>query len=338
MRPAGSAPHVSGGPAPVRRPYSVRRTSTIETSWPEGWPGPMHMVGNARDTWQAEMGHNGPGKVLASGWCRIVASPARQILSLEVEPPIPAAAQLVGVRAGGQSRAAINAHFPPSERTTPLHLLLDDFAGASLVAGWAWSQWREKWGQEVRASQQVLSGKAWVMEGVCAGFRPGASSLNPDGTARQDIQSNAPVVSLIHPDDPDGWHTFSEQQGVGARRARWIDVWQDGTDVCTSAGFQDSATRPDGGRQAVHEYRVHARADKAGLCLKAIEADPRVLPYQECPAAAGNISRLIGMPLADMRRIVLEQLPGTLGCTHLNDILRGLADVPALFHQLETRS
>ena len=37
------------GPAPVRRPGSVRRTSTIETTWPEGYGKPMLMQGRARD-------------------------------------------------------------------------------------------------------------------------------------------------------------------------------------------------------------------------------------------------------------------------------------------------
>jgi hypothetical protein len=31
---------------------------------------------------------------------------------------------------------------------------------------------------------------------------------------------------------------------------------------------------------------------------------------------------------------VLKSLPGTLGCTHLNDALRALAEVPALVGRL----
>jgi hypothetical protein len=36
-------------PAPIRRPGSVRRTSTIDTTWPEGYGRPMLMQGFARD-------------------------------------------------------------------------------------------------------------------------------------------------------------------------------------------------------------------------------------------------------------------------------------------------
>jgi hypothetical protein len=37
----------------------------------------------------------------------------------------------------------------------------------------------------------------------------------------------------------------------------------------------------------------------------------------------------------DFRDSVLEVLPGTMGCTHLNDVLRALADVPALARHME---
>ena len=39
---------------------------------------------------------------------------------------------------------------------------------------------------------------------------------------------------------------------------------------------------------------------------------------------------LLGKDLRRFRLEVLEQLPGILGCTHLNDVLRSMADVPQL--------
>ena len=47
-----------------------------------------------------------------------------------------------------------------------------------------------------------------------------------------------------------------------------------------------------------------------------------------------NISRLLGARLPELRQAVLEELPGTLGCTHLNDALRALAEVPVLVNHL----
>jgi Protein of unknown function (DUF2889) len=62
--------------------------------------------------------------------------------------------------------------------------------------------------------------------------------------------------------------------------------------------------------------------------------EPRVLPYRECPNAAPNATRMIGQRLADFRQSVITTLPNTLGCTHLNDVLRSLAEVPQLAENL----
>jgi hypothetical protein len=117
------------------------------------------------------------------------------------------------------------------------------------------------------------------------------------------------------------------------RRARRIDVRFD-TRIVIDAAFQDSATMPAGGRAVVHEYRLSATADPQSLRLLSIEAEPRVLPFVECPGATANLSRLLGTPLTELREKVLVELRGTAGCTHLNDALRALADVPALTHYL----
>lgn len=120
------------------------------------------------------------------------------------------------------------------------------------------------------------------------------------------------------------------------RRARRIDVSRD-TIVRIDAHFQDSATTPEGGRQALHEYRVRATADPVSLELLSVEAEPRVLPFAECPAAAANVLRLVGTPLPRLRERVLEELRGPAGCTHLNDALRALADVPILLRQIDNQ-
>ena len=43
-----------------------------------------------------------------------------------------------------------------------------------------------------------------------------------------------------------------------------------------------------------------------------------------------NTQRLVGRTLHEIREAVLEQLRGPKGCTHLNDALRALAEVPKL--------
>ena len=121
------------------------------------------------------------------------------------------------------------------------------------------------------------------------------------------------------------------------RRARRIDVSADNV-ISIDAAFQDSATTPGRGRVVLHEYRLTATADPASLQLLSIVAEPRVLPYSECPGAAANINRLIGIELSQLREAVLDKLPGTLGCTHLNDALRALAEVPVLANYIRNRN
>ena len=64
-----------------------------------------------------------------------------------------------------------------------------------------------------------------------------------------------------------------------------------------------------------------------------MQALPLILPYRECPGASVKASRMIGLDVTTFRETVQEVLPSTHGCTHLNDVLRSLADVPWLAQQ-----
>ncbi len=321
------------GPAPVRRPGSVRRTSTIDTDWPEGYGQPMRMRGHARDVWTPTGG--GDPIVLDEDSYTIIASARREILSIEVTPDRPEAQHLVGIRAGGESRAALT-RIMVADRVagTPLYLILDDFAGASLVAGWVWSRWVDDWGVLAeKAGLRKTAGRGGNMEGVCTGFSPGSSALIRDGRREIRDQSSTPVPSLINPADPLGWHALGVQEGIGMRRARRIDAWCDGDGLAIDVGFQDSGTQPSGGdRIAIHEY--HVRAQAVDGVLGELKIDARILPFRECPGAVAHAQRMLGTPLGDLRAQVLETLPGTLGCTHLNDVLRSMAEVPQLAARL----
>jgi hypothetical protein len=55
-----------------------------------------------------------------------------------------------------------------------------------------------------------------------------------------------------------------------------------------------------------------------------------VLPWTECPAAAASAGRLDGLRVDELRERVAKEFRGTTTCTHLNDLLRSLADLGAL--------
>jgi hypothetical protein len=113
------------------------------------------------------------------------------------------------------------------------------------------------------------------------------------------------------------------------RRRRRIDVWHEDT-VMVDATFRDSYAEQSGVETVLHEYTLRATVDPAGLEVLSISAVPHVLPFPECPGAADNVGRLVGFPVDELRLAVPDVLAGTLGCTHLNDLLRALGDVGAL--------
>lgn len=322
----------SAGPAPLRRPGSIRRTTSLDSDWPDGFGEPWLMTGRARDLLTPEVGE---AVVLAEGNICIRTSPAREILDISATPDHPRLAEMVGVRAGGASRQALAATLGDL-RGTPTFQLLDDFAGASLVAGWIWSRWIDDWQARMRA-RAASSGPATKgrMLNICTGFAEGASSLADDGGVDHEDQSSTEVGSLVNPVDPLGWHALPEQEGrAQARRARRIDLWRDEGLLKVDAAFQDSGPNPQGTRTAIHEYRVHAEIEEETGILLSLQALPLILPFRECPGASIKASRMIGTPVGDFRQAVLDSLVGTLGCTHLNDVLRALADVPALARSL----
>ena len=57
----------------------------------------------------------------------------------------------------------------------------------------------------------------------------------------------------------------------------------------------------------MHEYGVHAAVDPHSMRLTGIKADPRVLPFETCPAAAENVDLLVGEPMRTLRSRVIER-------------------------------
>jgi len=318
------------GPVAARRPWSVRRTSSIDVTWPAGRRGVRVLRGRARDIF-SRSGSDEP-QVLALHELRVEVGADRVLRKLVTQPSADALQSLVGLdHARVLRKAAESALAAQSQRSAPLHLLLDDVPGTQVIADWAWSRWPQLQPVDEKPQRRI---RLESMEGVCTGFRPGSSSLRTDGSYQEDRA--AVVQSLVRADDPGGWHAMTEPREVSMRRARCIDVWIEGN-IRIEATFQDSASTPDGHRVAVHEYGLYVEIDRASGAVSLISATPHVLPFDECPAAVANVHLLIGTPAHQLRDTVLLVLRRTLGCTHLNDALRSLADVPALVEQLRSR-
>ncbi|MFF4025487.1 MULTISPECIES: DUF2889 domain-containing protein [Nocardia] len=330
--PFGLVARGPADPTPLRRPGSVRRTSSIDMHWPDGPGTQLRMLGRARDLLTPNDGRD-PIVLREDSMRAGVNSATRTIEDIAATPARANLTQLIGARGGGNSRAVLaEAMADEAAAGTPLYLLLDDIAGCSLIAGFAYSRWIDR----DLLMREISAAPVRDMTGICTGFQPGSGALMPDGSSAWNHQVQ-PVEPLPRPGDPVSWHALEEITEMAMRRARRIDVHV-GEVITIDSMFQDSSTVPTGGRVAVHEYRLTATADPASGELLTIDADPRVLPYDECPLASRNVEKILGTPLSELRTVVLDTFPGTEGCTHLNDAMRALAEVPTLVRALHDDS
>ena len=330
-------PRNTANPAPMRQPGSLRRTTSIDVEWPEGLEGERILHGRARDVVRPSGGGQADATVLDEASMAARVDNDRTITGLDATPAPAGLSGLVGQRGGSHLRMVMAEKLPDLiASAAPLYLLLDDISGISLISNWAWSLWRKDWMQAMGPLMQTDRMKAYLESrvNVCWGFQPGNSSLDVSGPAMP--SNSVDGGELRNPADPQGWHEFPAIAGVSMRRARRIDVWRDPANglIRIDSAFQDSAPLPDGGRAALHEDRMEATLDPDSLALLTLDIDPRVLPFHECPGAMTNAKKLVGTPLSQIRAAVLEQLRGPAGCTHLNDALRALGEVPALVRNL----
>ncbi len=310
---------------PVRPPGSVRRTSTVLMFWPDGLGTDLHLKGRARDLLTPE---RGDPVVVNHSDLHAVTGRERDIRRIEADPEPADLKRLVGSRAGANLRSAIAQELPDEvAHGTPLYLLLDDLAGSTLISGFAFLRWAD---HVPMIRNRVTNAPRRIMRDICSGFRDGASSLLSDGSISGLRQNTARPGPLADPADPLGWHVLDDPPQIAMRRARRIDVWDEDGVLGIDAMFRDSCWDPDGAEVVVHEYQITGRANRATGTLLSVDALPRVLPYVECPGAAPNASWMAGTDLRAMRTEVLQRLRATDCCTHLNDGLRSLAEVPVL--------
>jgi hypothetical protein len=342
---------------PDRVPGSARRTSTIDMAWPDGFGTPLNLVGRARDL--VTTLRPGDPVVAGSASMHVLVGPGRTIQAIEVSPGRDGVEQLVGTQGGSYLRHAIDAALPGErEAATPLHLLLDDIAGTSLIAGFVWMRWRDDLrkvfarggsnppGGAVAAATAMFGpqspgaqadGLAGAQEFgirkgrvICSGLRPGGWAQTSREEGRDQGHALRPAGDISTPADSWGWHEWPEHPPMAMRRHRRIDVIPDGDLLRVNAFFRDSGWDPDGSENVVHEYTVDAEVDERSGALVAVAATPSVLPFPECPWAAPHASQLVGLPVRTFRTGVQETLTELECCTHLNDMLRCLAEVPAL--------
>lgn len=312
---------------PLRLPGSIRRTSTVDMLRPDGLRGPVVVDARARDLITGPDGVAGDEE-LTTLRAEIDVAAGRLLRRIDADPPEPGLQELTGAVVGpgfrGKVAGAVAGHRAAATR---LHLLLDDLPVANLVSGYALQA-----GGAIRPGTRVpLSG----MPDLCSGWRSGGTIMvELERAGLPPLVTGPPAPDLADVDDPLGWHRCDPMPAHTVRRTRRLDLRVEGGTVILDSLFRDSHVGADGEETVIHEYGVRGRANRAGWSILSLVATPHVLPWQECPVAAGSAGRLAGSDLRSLREEVKAGFVGTSTCTHLNDQLRQLGDVPALTARL----
>jgi len=311
---------------PLRRPGSIRRTSSIDMLRPDGLGGNVVLVGRARDLRTDEAGDAIAGEAGLLARVDFVAN--RTVTALHVTPSLDTAS-LIGVPASGGFRGALDRALPGEREARSLaYLLLDDVPVASLVSGYACGA--------AMAGVPMPEGSMSMRADICAGWRADGTMMRRIEVERRVPVSHGPLASpLARDDDPLAWHRLDPLPPHGMRRHRRLDLWRDGDVLRADVFFRDTHRSATSGEETVvHQYGVTARIDAATLDILEIEAEAQTLPWGECLAAAPSAKWLVGRNVRELRPHVRTAFTGTATCTHLNDTLRSVEDVVALAKRL----
>lgn len=329
-------PPSNPAPAPPERvPGSVRRTSHIDMHLDLPWdsdpfaPATLHLRGVARDL---RTQGDGSGVTIGQATTNARVNTDGTLAELRVTPEAGEPDSLIGARVGSGFRRLAEPAFP-DEVGTPLGLLIDDLPVAALIAGYARVR-RAAGVHPAEGPQSTGSGRAAPgrQADICAGWSAGGTMIQSILAGKGIPYRDGPTAPAPSPLDPEGWHEEPGMPPGAMRRRRRIDV-QPGDPIRINAMFRDTWMDPQGREEVLHEYLLQATVVPATQQLTSITAEPRALPFVDCVVAASFVSKLEGVELSKLRKAVRTTLVRTESCTHLNDLLRALGDVPFLLEQ-----
>jgi hypothetical protein len=317
--PAAVARPTTTPPRPER---SVRLTSHMDI---EAIDGGLLLKGAAREL----RTENGKGEQVGASSVEARLGPDRVLLSVDVEPDDGTAYGLVGRVVGRGFRSAVSGLFDHSDSSGgTLRILLDDLPAAALISGYA-----ALYAGEVDIQTKHLEA-GLLQADICSGWRSDGTMLV---TVRErghlPVPIGPPANSVGPDDDPDAWHDSGPLAARAMRRRRLVQI-ADGDPIAVFAMFRDNHVDGDGVESVLHEYTLNADLDRHTRVLTSCRAEPRVLPWPECPSAADSARRVEGRRIDELGAFVSKQLRGIGTCTHLNDLLHSLTRVPALFAYL----
>jgi hypothetical protein len=330
VRWAGTLPGPRAEAAPPRRDGSIRRSSDVTlTRLPAAGSDtfPATITARARDLLTTA----DSARVTGTAALQLSVDASGRIASVRQEPAGPSCDALTGKRVGFGMRGGIRGLLT-ALASTPLGLLVDDLSHVQSPAHYGMLL-AAQMGPNGEARQPVEDDRS--PGDVCAGLRVG-SEFDESRSVTGAIDLSSSAAPSLGGTDALAWHDMPPMLPRQSRRIRRLDVWwRDEECLAIDAMFRDTAMRPDGSERIVHEYSLAGEIDARSMTVTALAADPRVLPFPgDCALAAASTELVVGQPVATLRARVGAVSRGAVSCTHLNDLMRSLADVEALARTL----
>jgi hypothetical protein len=313
---------------PGRRPGSVRRTSSLAIEPAGEWDNGTVVEGSARDS--AASG-DGAVTVLHTASVTAALDAGSRLTAAGGDLPAEVVAALVGRSpVSGFRKELARLSVAGFDLGSLPAALLDDLPTVRLISGYA---------QLIELPPPPVDGRtAAPVLNVCRGWAADGTASSLAASGQSVITGTPPAppfAELLGDTDGDPAAGFAEPplRPRSMRRRRVLDLVRNDGGLDVYQYFRDSHVGADGAEGSLHEYVMTARLssdDLDGLVVREISVEPRALPFPECRLAAPNAQLLVGLPVAGIEASVRSTLTGTLGCTHLNDVLRFLRFAAAL--------
>ena len=132
---------------------------------------------------------------------------------------------------------------------------------------------------------------------------------------------------------------MNEPKAPTVTRAKTMEVTPVGVDRYRfTARLTDSSKHGDhpGDAATIHDFGLEGECEGPALTLASLHVHAYSHPYAACPFVIPATQHLIGQPLmSGWRRAVIAQCAGTAGCTHVNTLLIGLAELSTMVYFLK---
>jgi hypothetical protein len=316
-------PHNPVSGTPPRAPASVRRTTTIDTTFPDGLGGRVVIHVRGRDLHTGVTGETTVLEELAvdlevDAWAATIV----RVDAVASSAPLDA---LEGLPFRGLRRRLRELLPEHAARRSLCFSALEDLAGAYLVSGYAGLR-----AGLIETSPEVAELAVQTQGDICIGWALDGPVIGTLRATANHAVPFGPTAPSLDGEDPLAWHDAPPLSTLSVRRRRRTDVPapESNNGLRIEHHFRDSYADVDA-EQVMHEYLVGAVFDDARR-LVSVDVDARVLPWYECPGATVTAQRLVGVAVDEIDARAVSELTGVTTCTHLNSTLRTLADVRAL--------